>query len=278
MPKVTAWIVPVGGWFCLLVAGWQAEATELYWCPGKGGDARLQTSQGPDCRSLQEPEPLTTPSEPASLPSEIQDLPNLDEPLHPNTLTQAVASFLDRYRSFLECCVANPASIDRAKQLDQEATALLQYQADRLGAGTIRLRKLQSWGVLMPVADAQDTIRAVQRRLEDLQKMEAKLETLDFEGAARLRRKIEVTKEGLRKQFHPSSTPLSEPTGIEIGTTPATGEEVGTPGQLGPTVGQTGKIGEAIGSTPRTGPEIGSTPRTGPEIGRSERSGPNIAQ
>lgn len=274
----TAWVIPTFACLSLMTFGWRLGAAELYWCPEQAGSARLQTSQDPGCRSLQEPDSLPTPAERAGLAPEIQDLPGSKEPLPPNTLTRTVTSFLNRYRSFLECCVADSASINQARQLEQEAAVLLKYQADRLGAGTVRLRRLQSWGVLMPVADAQDNLRAVQQRLEDLKTMEEQLESLDSEKAARLRRQIDSEKEDLRNQFHPLSTPPSEPTGVEIGTTPPTGEEVGTAGHAGPSVGRTGRFGQAIGSTPRTGPEIGSTPRTGPEIGRSEPSGPNIAQ
>lgn len=182
-----------------------------------------------------------------------------------------VAQFLERYRQFLDCCAANLDSLPEVKTLEGQASALLAQAHTGVASELKKLRGFTIHEFVAPVERVRDDLRAIRKRLEQIQKLQDKLEAqdLDFFTFWTERRKIRDALAAIPLEFLPPKRPVGPPTGMEIGVTPPMGPDIGTVPPTGPEVGTTQPTGKEIGTTPPTGKEIGTTPPTGPAIGES---------
>ena len=189
--------------------------------------------------------------------------------LHARDFERDVAQFLERYRRFLGCCAASLDAIPEVNTLEGQASALLAQAQTGIGSELKKLRGFTVQQLLAPVEQARDDLRAIRKRLEQIQEAEDKLEKqeLDFFTYHTERRKLQEQLDAIPRDFQAPRRPVGPPAGMEIGTTPPMGPEIGTTPPTGPEVGTPGTTGPAIGTTPPTGKEIGTTPPTGKDIG-----------
>ena len=182
-----------------------------------------------------------------------------------------VAQFLERYRLFLNCCAANLDSLPEVKALEGRASALLAQAQTGVASELKKLRGFTVHELVAPVERVRDDLRAIRKRLEQIQEAEDKLEAqdLDFFTFWTERRKLRDALEAIPLEFQPPKRPGGPSTGMEIGVTPPMGSEIGTVPPTGPEIGTVPPTGLEIGTTPPTGKDIGTTPPTGPVIGES---------
>lgn len=203
----------------------------------------------------------------AAEPEQTQTRPRLQG----REFERDVAQFLERYRQFLGCCVANLDSLPEVKTLEGQASALLARARTGVASELMKLRGFTVQELVAPVERVRDDLRAIRKRLEQIREAEDKLEAqnLDFFTFWTERRKLQDALAAIPLEFLPPKRPAGPPTGMEIGVTPPVGSEIGTVPPTGPDIGSPATTGPAIGTTPPTGKEIGTTPPTGPAIGES---------
>lgn len=191
-----------------------------------------------------------------------------------------VAQFLERYRRFLGCCAASLEAIPAVKALEAEASALLARAQGGVGSELKKLRGFTVQELLAPVERARNDLRAIRKKLEQIEEAEEKLEAqeLDFFTFHTERRKLQDELAAIPLEFQPPKRPGGPPTGVDIGVTPPMGPEIGTVPPTGPEAGTVPPTGREIGTTPPTGKEIGVTPPTGKEIGTTPPTGPEIGE
>jgi len=184
-------------------------------------------------------------------------------------LEREVKQFLERYRRFLECCVTGPDGLTEAKVLEGQASTLLARAQGGVASETKKLRGFTMQELLAPVEQVRNDLRAIRKRLEQIEEAQDKLEKqeLDFFTFHTERRKLQEQLDAIPREFQAPRRLGGPPAGMEIGVTPPTGPEIGTVPPTGPEVGTPGTTGPAIGTTPPTGKEIGTTPPTGKDIG-----------
>jgi len=195
-------------------------------------------------------------------------------------LERDVAKFLERYRQFLGCCASSLDGIPEVKVLEEQASTLLAQAQAGVGSELKKLRGFTVQELLAPVEQARNDLRAIRKRLEQIQEAEEKLEAqeLDFFTFHTERRKLQDQLEAIPRDFQRPRRPGGPPTGTEIGVTPPMGPEIGTVPPTGPEAGTVPPTGPEIGTTPPTGKEIGVTPPTGKEIGTTPPTGPEIGE
>lgn len=249
-----------------IASGTGLPRSALYWCPGGLAQERLQSTPGPGCEPLVEKRVET---------DQLKVRPLV-------TLTNSasiVAMFMLQYRQFLGCCATDPAWLDVLAVLEQQASEILEQELAILPFLSVRTG--QGKGLMLPVVRARHELRVLKKRLEEIAEAKAGLRTLDFESAARERRRIEALVESIETDFPQPKEVVGAPTGPEIGTPGPGGRlgmEIGIQPPSGPAIGVTPPTGPEIGTIPPTGAEIGTTPPTGPAIGITPPTGPEIGE
>ena len=236
-------------WLSVVFAfGWEAEhaRSALHWCPGHSGKGAIADYEKASCV------PFDPKKEEKRIVTKQKRLPITD--FERNTRT-----FLRRYREVLACCATDPESMDRIDDLEAQATHHLK-EAESKMYDLLRIRALQAYGVIAPVADARERLRELKSRLTEIHLTLDRLPMLDIEAAGRQRRRVEGMQDAIRAEYLPSKEPTQAPTGREIGVTPLTGPAVGATAPTGPEIGMTSLTGLDIGQTPPVGSEIGVTP------------------
>jgi hypothetical protein len=269
--------------------------TTLFWCPSRSGN-ELQVKPGPGCHPLVEEKKAEKPHDErdGKTAKTIQEFPRIKT----DQIESAVTGYLKEYRDFLACCAAAP-DIEAAAELEERASDLIRQTASQLSAASIYLSRNQA--LIIPLAQARDELRALQRRFARIKDSKEKLELLDYEQAGRERRKIQDMEESVSREFPPKRRPSRAPTGADIGGAGPTGPSVGAPAPTGTNIGKTAPTGTAIGTPPPTlGELVDTVPGTernrdntltttqpvssgavGPEIGNSSfnesaRTGPAL--
>ena len=230
----------------------------MYLCPGKTGDIiQLQPSAG--CKPL-----VDQKAEQKAEADKKPARPRPDIGVTPDNIEASVASFLKRYREFLSCCSADPAMIKDIDDLDYEAGEILK-QADKLVGQRFSL--VASHGALvLPVVEARDKLRALNAKHKQLDQAYEKAESLDYEPAARERRKIQEEEAAMQREFQPVQQPSRAPTGKDVGDS-----RFNATSQTGPALGGTSTLNRDAAVGPAAGQgTLDKAARTGTEsVGQS---------
>ncbi len=243
-------------WLSVVLAfGWEIEPAQsaLYWCPGPSGEGVIADYEQAGCVPFD-------PKEEAARRVTTQTRPPITD------FERHTQVFLQRYREVLACCATDPASMDQIDDLEAQATHHLKEVETKM-YDLLRIRALQAYGVIAPVANAREQLRELKSRLTEIHRVLEQLPKLDFEAAARERRRIEGIQDAIRTEYSPSKEPIQAPTGRVIGVTPPTGPDIGVAAPRGPEIGRTSPTGPDIGQTPPFGSSIGVTPPMGSAIG-----------
>ncbi len=240
----------------------------MYWCPERPPDQQLIARAEPGCEPLVEKEELGKDKKERKAKAR--------SPVRAENLQREASLFLQRYREFLDCCATDLDSLEELENLQERASELLKTTETQLFSEQIKLRGFTLRGIVQPIAQARNQLRALKKRLQQIGESKKKLKTLGYESAGRERRKIQEQEESMTREFRLTIPPAAPATGTEIGVTPPMGPEIGTSPPAGGEIGTPASTGAEIGSTPSTGREIGQTPPTGFEIGSTGRAGPAI--
>ncbi len=188
----------------ILGLGWPGAASaqvQRYWCPDRVG-AEIQAQPGPGC------EPLVVEED------EIDKVRRLaGPPLTLDNIEGAVETYLRKYQRFLACCTTDLDATEEIEDLEREASDILRQLS--LLPPVVFLGRSQ--GMIAPVAQARNRLRALKRRHDDLGERLNKVPTLDYESAGRERRAIQEQDEDIANEFRSSTSPNTAPTGSSIG-------------------------------------------------------------
>lgn len=204
----------------------------IYWCPNRTADQQIATTPEPGCTPLMEEEEQKAGAKDKKARDviRIQDIQN------------EASKFAHRYRQFLECCANNIDSLEDVEELQEEASHILRSIQQKgifnstgfgigsgssgLGGGPDQSPKLGTFArqwtlseIVGTVARARDDLKKLKKRLEELAEAKATVDTLDYEAAARERRRIQEEEEAILKEFRAKTPPASARTGMEISNT-----------------------------------------------------------
>ena len=243
--------------------------TTLYWCMDQlGGRGWIQFNPGSGCKTVIDEE--VKKDEEKTEPKWVFTI---------DTLEDSVSSLTQRYRHFLACCTSDPRAIEKVEDLEEEASALVQFLATSLDQ-RLGLFFYTHGGLIMPELVVRDQLRRLKIRLESLERSWNSLDTLSYESAGHERRRIRKVEESILRDFAPPPQVERAPTGPEIGTPGTLAAAIGQSATTGPEIGNSGTLAAAIGQSAPTGTSIGIvpppivfsigiTPNTGPAIGDS---------
>ncbi|GKS57151.1 hypothetical protein YTPLAS18_06780 [Nitrospira sp.] len=181
----------------------------IYWCPDRPADQQIQADPETGCAPLVDSSAKQTGRRGGKQPT-LRPIP-IEE------IQAESTQFLSRYNDFLDCCVDDPAEIDRVRQLEAEAGNILQsIQASGIyNRGTVA-RQYSLGEMVRQVAQTRRDLRIIETRLERFEKGMYRLDGTDPEISAREARELEEDREGILRDFKPHRPPSSARTGVNI--------------------------------------------------------------
>ncbi len=235
----------------------------VYYCPNRTPDQQYSDRLAPGCVPLVDKEEEAAKAAQKEVAKKKGQEFTERTPVRIENLEREISSFLRDYRKFLDCCVNDPDSFETVEELEERASGLLKDIQD---TGLINMstsqRGFTTTQLVSPVAQARIDLRKIKQRLESLGKAKDKVGDLDYETAAKERRRIEQEEGALKKEFRPTRPPDSARTGEEIGDTT-------TPNKYGETFGDTTL-------RPATGTEIGTVVSPGSDQQQDLRPRPGL--
>ena len=239
------------------------ERTTLYWCPDQLGSERIriQFNPEPGCQTVidEKEKEEVRKEEDKTRPKWVFTI---------DTIEDSVSAFMQRYRHFLACCTSDSNAIEEINDLEEEASALVEFLATSLDQ-RLTLFFYTHGGLIAPELVARDQLRKLKIRLESLVQSRDSLDTLSYESAGHERRRIRKVEESILRDFAPPPQFERAPTGPEIGTPGTLVDAIGQSAPTGPEIGTPGTPADAIGQSAPTGPEIGTPGTPADAIGQS---------
>jgi len=233
----------------------------IYWCPNRTPDQQYSKTPAPGCSPLVDEADKQRAAE-----RETQGEKKAGTPVKIQNIQSDVSKFIQQYRQFLDCCANDVDSLAEVEKLHDQAFELLKAIQDmgllNMVAGTNQ-RQFTTSEIIRPVVQARDDLRKLKTRLEQIRASKEKLDRLDFEAAARERRRIQEQEESLKQEFRPIRPPESARTGMEV-------EDTTLPNRFGTTIQDTtlpNAFGANIGdvASPHSDPKAGLNFRRGPD-------------
>jgi hypothetical protein len=246
-----------------------SAASPLYYCPDRKGDQQYSASKGPGCV------PLVEKREPGT-----DDRTN-EKPPHEfkmENLQRDVSTFLDKYRRFLDCCKTDLGQLQEVEKLGDEVGDLLTFTQTNLSNYSLASRGIMLHEMIPPVAKARADLKTLRARLEKINDMNNRRDSLGFEERGLEAERIREVEESIEKDIHAPKQPASAKTGVDIGVAPVAGPKIGRSPKTGSDIGQEGLTGQEIGVSPKSGRDIGGSGPTGFDIGATGRAGPSIGE
>ena len=195
-----------------------------------------------------------------------------------DNLRSEVASFLDKYRRFLDCCKTDLNELRDIEALGDEVNRLLTSTQANLSNYSLASRGIMLREMIPRLAKARGDLKILRARLETINDLSNRRDTLDFEEAGRESQRIQDLQESIERDIHAPKLPGSAKTGADIGVAPAAGPSIGRSPKTGADIGREGLTGQDIGASPKSSRDIGGSGPTGFEIGATGRAGPGIGE
>lgn len=229
-----------------------AQAATIYWCPNRPADQQITAAPEPGCAPLAQPPKSRTGTRAAQ---------KSRPPIKMEHIQSEATQFLDRYHQFLDCCADDVAGLDRVRDLETEASNLLQsiQRSGIYNLGTIG-RQYALGEIVRQVAQARRELDMLETRLERIGTGMDRLEGQDPERAARAARELEMDREAITKDFRSKRAKPSARTGVNIQDTTVPnwyGESPTGTSSLRSTTGT--DIGQDSGLPTRPGDQIRDT-------------------
>ena len=193
-----------------------------------------------------------------------------------DNLQKEVTSFLEKYRQFLECCKTDLNELREVELLGDEVNQLLASTQANLSNHSLASRGIMLRELIPRVAKARGDLKILRARLEKINDMSNRGDTLSFEEAGRAAQQIRDLQESIERDITAPKLPRSAKTGPDIGTTPSAGPSIGRSSRTGADIGREGLTGQDIGVSPKSSRDIGGSGPTGFEIGATGRAGPRM--
>ncbi len=252
-----------------MMASTAFAASPLYYCPDRKADQQYSASKGPGCVPLVEKEERPT--------NEHND-GKLQRDFKIDNLQSEVTSFLTKYRRFLDCCKTDLSELREIEELGDEVNQLLTSTQANLSNYSLASRGIMLREMIPRVAKARGDLKVLRARLEMMNDMSNRRDTLSFEEAGRESQRIRDLEESIERDIRAPKLPGSAKTGADIGVAPAVGPSIGRSPKTGADIGREGLTGQDIGASPKSSRDIGGSGPTGFEIGAAGRAGPMIGE
>jgi hypothetical protein len=268
--QIKSAILPIvaiaSGW---LFADLAQSASTIYYCPDRKADQQYSASKGPGCVPLVE-------KKEAGADDRTKEKPPHDFKME--HLQRDVSKFLDEYRRFLDCCKTDLGELKEVEKLGDEVGELLTFTQANLSNYSLASRGIMLRDMIPPVAKSRADLKTLRARLEQINELSNRLDSLSFEEQGQEARRIREIEESIEKDIQAPKQPRSAKTGVDIGGLPAAGPSIGRSPKTGSDIGQGGLTGQEIGASPRSSREIGGSGLSGFEIGATGRAGPSIGE
>ena len=242
-----------------------SAASTIYYCPERKGDQQYSAQPGPGCIPLVEKKK----DRPESTPQRDFQADNLEKD---------VSAFLTRYQRFLDCCKTDLNELRELEEMADELDQLLASAQANLSNYSLASRGIMLRELIPKVAKAKGDLRTLHARLESINDLSSRRDSLDFEQQGRASQKVRELEESIERDIRAPELPNSAKTGSSIGVAPAAGTSIGRSSKSGTQIGQEGVTGQDIGVTPKSSRDIGSSGLSGFEIGATGRAGPAIGE
>jgi len=252
-----------------MMASTAFAASPLYYCPDRKADQQYSATKGPGCVPLVEKEERSTNEHNGDKPQRDFKIDNLQS---------EVTSFLTKYRRFLDCCKTDLNELREIDELGDEVNQLLTSTQANLSNYSLASRGIMLREIIPRVAKARCDLKILRARLEMMNDMSNRRDTLSFEEAGRGSQRIRDLEESIERDIRAPKLPGSAKTGADIGVTPAVGPSIGRSPKTGADIGREGLTGQDIGASPKSSRDIGGSGPTGFEIGAAGRAGPMIGE
>ena len=251
-----------------MMASTAFAASPLYYCPDRKADQQYSATKGPGCVPLVEKERSTNEHN-GGKPQRDFKIDNLQS---------EVTSFLTKYRRFLDCCKTDLNELREIEELGDEVNQLLTSTQANLSNYSLASRGILLREMIPRVAKARGDLKILRARLEKMNDMSNRRDTLSFEEAGRESQRIRDLEESIERDIRAPKLPGSAKTGADIGVAPAVGPSIGRSPKTGADIGREGLTGQDIGASPKSSRDIGGSGPTGFEIGAGGRAGPMIGE
>jgi len=252
-----------------MMASTAFAASPLYYCPDRKADQQYSATKGPGCVPLVEKEERSTNEHNGGKRQWDFKIDNLQS---------EVTSFLTKYRRFLDCCKTDLNELREIEELGDEVNQLLTSTQANLSNYSLASRGIMLREMIPRVAKARGDLKILRARLEMMNDMSNRRDTLSFEEAGRESQRIRDLEESIERDIRAPKLPGSAKTGADIGVAPAVGPSIGRSPKTGADIGREGLTGQDIGDSPKSSRDIGGSGPTGFEIGAAGRAGPMIGE
>jgi hypothetical protein len=252
-----------------MMASTAFAASPLYYCPDRKADQQYSATKGPGCVPLVEKEERSTNEHNGGKRQWDFKIDNLQS---------EVTSFLTKYRRFLDCCKTDLNELREIEELGDEVNQLLTSTQANLSNYSLASRGIMLREMIPRVAKARGDLKILRARLEMMNDMSNRRDTLSFEEAGRESQRIRDLEESIERDIRAPKLPGSAKTGADIGVAPAVGPSIGRSPKTGADIGREGLTGQDIGASPKSSRDIGGSGPTGFEIGAAGRAGPMIGE
>jgi hypothetical protein len=255
--------------FYSLTATPASAASPVYYCPDRKGDQQYSATKGPGCV------PLVEKKEPGADDRTSEKLPH---EFKMEKLQRDVSTFLGKYRGFLDCCKTDLGELRQIEELGDEVGDLLTFAQVNLSNYSLASRGIMLREMIPPVAKARADLKTLRARLEKINDISSRYDSLSFEEQGREARRIREIEESIEKDIRAPMQPESAKTGVDIGVAPTAGPSIGRSPKTGSDIGREGLTGQEIGASPKSGRDIGGSGPSGFEIGATGKAGPSIGE
>jgi len=248
-------------------------ASPLYWCPNEKADKQYSSKPRPGCVPwVEKKEPVEQQQDDSTLPKSAPREMKIEN------LQSEVSDFLQKYRRFLECCKTDPAELQRVETLGNEVSELLEFAQANLSNHSMASRGIMLREMIGSVAKARADLETLHARLERIDTLRERQDSLDFEDAGRDRRTIQDTEDTINRGIREPQLSTGPKTGADIGIAPAAGPNIGKTPTTGTAIGGQGVVGQDAGASSKNSQEIGASGPTGFSIGATGRAGASIGE
>lgn len=255
--------------FYSLAATPVSAASPLYYCPDRKGDQQYSATKGPGCVPLVEKKEPEADDRTIEKPSYEFKIENLQ---------RDVSAFLGKYQHFLDCCKTDLGELQEVEKLGDEVGELLTFTQANLSNYSLASRGIMLREMIPPVAQARADLKTLHARLEKINEMSKRRDSLDFEEGGLEAERMREVEESIEKDIRAPKQPASAKTGVDIGVAPVAGPKIGRSPKTGSDIGREGLTGQEIGASPKSGRDIGGSGPSGFDIGATGRAGPSIGE
>lgn len=186
----------------------------IYWCPDKPPDRQYVSTPQPGCQPLVEEDKDAK----AQKKADKRSKPPKERPrLTTRDIQGQVATFLQEYRDFMNCCAVT-ASLEEVEDLEEQAHHILKFvqQSGFVNMGTA-WRGMTLSQIVPPVAQAREDLRKLAARLRQLDEAYERAHSADYEAAGKERRSIREEEAAIQQDARRPPPASSAPTGTDIG-------------------------------------------------------------